>query len=162
YAEACPKLQAAAKLYAGSGVLLNLGDCYEHAGRTASAWTEFREAAYAATGAGRADDLAEANRRQAALEPRLSRLTIRVAHGAPDLVVRRDGKVVDVAAWGTALPVDPGAHALSAEASGRAPWSASVSVTEPGATVVVDVPELAPAASSSSPPAPIAVPLPES
>ena len=44
YAEACPKFEAARKLYASAGILLNLGDCYERLGRTASAWTEFGEA----------------------------------------------------------------------------------------------------------------------
>ena len=49
YGEACPKLEAASKMFPGSGVLLNLGDCYEHIGRTASAFAAFGAAALAAT-----------------------------------------------------------------------------------------------------------------
>jgi hypothetical protein len=37
YGSGCPKIEAAAKVHASPGVLLNLGDCYEHANRTASA-----------------------------------------------------------------------------------------------------------------------------
>src|SRR5262245_2191529 len=90
YDAACPKLEATRRLYAGSGVLLNLGDCYEHLGRTASAWTTFGEAASTAARLGRAEDETEAKRRQAAIEPRLSRLSIRIMKETPQLRVKRD------------------------------------------------------------------------
>jgi hypothetical protein len=144
YEKACPKLEAASKLYAGSGLLLNLGDCYEHVGRTASAWTEFGEAVSSAERAGRSGDRDEALRRQSALEPRLSRLAIRVPVDLPGLVVERDDLAIDRGAWGTAIPVDPGAHSVTATATGRRPWSGSVDVTQPGTTVTIDVPELEP------------------
>lgn len=150
YDAACPKLEAASKVYPGSGVLLNLGDCYEHEGRTASAWTEFGEAASAAERLGRADDLAEARRRQSAIEPRLSRLAIRVAHDEPGLVISRDGSVIDRGAWGEAIPIDPGAHTVTAHAGGHEEWSGSVTVAQAGQTLTIDVPELAPV----TPPAP--------
>lgn len=158
--QACPKLEAASKLYAGSGVLLNLGDCYEKTQRTASAWTAFGEAAAAATRTARPDDEVEAKRRQGALEPRLSRLTVRVARETPGLVVKRDGKALDRAAWGLPIPVDPGVHALSAEAATRTAWSASVAVNEVGKTVTVEVPELAAAAVAPAPAAPAVVAVP--
>jgi hypothetical protein len=156
--QACPKLEAASKLYPGSGVLLNLGDCYEHVGRTASAWTEFGEAASAAEEAGRADDLAEARRRQAAIEPRLSRLVIRVPHPAPGLVVRRDGSVIDRGAWGEGIPVDPGPHALLAEAPEHQAWSSSVSVAGAGHTATVEVPDLPASRATPDPLATLAQP----
>ncbi len=158
YDEACPKLEAASKLYVGSGVLLNLGDCYEHVGRTASAWTEFGEAATAAQQAGRPDDLAEAQRRQAALEPKLSRLAIRVSHDTPGLVVKRDHTEIDRGAWGVAVPVDPGKHVIDAEAPGHSPWSSVADVEELGKTVAVDVPDLPATTSDTQATAPAAVP----
>jgi hypothetical protein len=160
YDQACPKLEAASKLYTGSGVLLNLGDCYEHVGRTASAWTEFAEAASAAERDGRADDLAEAKKRQAAIEPRLCRLTISVPHDTPGLEVRRDDTALDRGAWGIPVPVDPGTHAVSAQAPGRVSWSGSVSVSAAGKTASFDVPDLAPAAAPSPTPSVAPAPAP--
>jgi hypothetical protein len=158
FAEACPKLEAASKLYSGSGVLLNLGDCYEHVGRSASAWNEFGEAASAAERAGRANDQAEAKKRQAALDPKLSKIAIRVATAAPGLVVKRDGTPLDPAVWGIAIPVDPGAHTVTAEGAGRSPWSTTVNVVEPGKTVTVDVPDSTPSAGGL----PVVAPIPGS
>ena len=142
YAEACPKLEAAQKLYSSAGILLNLGDCYEKIGRTASAWTRFGEAASVAARSNRSDDADEARRRQEALEPALVRLTIRVPSPVPGLVVSRDGVTLDEAIWGTTLPVDPGDHLVRAEAPGFEPWAASVSITKRGDTTTVKVPKL--------------------
>ncbi|MES1209067.1 MAG: hypothetical protein ABUS79_24275 [Pseudomonadota bacterium] len=142
YAAACPKLEAARKLYTSAGILLNLGDCYEHVGKLASAWTEFGEAATVADRSNRADDAAEARRRQQAVEPSLPRLTVRVEHPVPGLVLKRDSVVLAEPAWGTGLPVDPGNHAVTAEAGGYELWSTSVSVDKPGVALTVDVPEL--------------------
>jgi hypothetical protein len=154
YSEACPKLEAASQLYSGSGVLLNLADCYEHVGRTASAWTEFGEAASAADRQGRPDDKDEAERRQRLLESKLSKLTVVVASAPPGLLVRRDGTELARGAWGVAVPLDPGAHALSAEAPGKQTWWTALSVTEAGNTVTVRVPELSDTAPSAATPAP--------
>jgi hypothetical protein len=162
YAEACPKLEAASKLYAGPGVLLNLGDCYEHVGLTASAWAAFGEAVTAAEQAGRIDDEAEAKRRRALVEPHLSRLVIHVAKEAPGLVVKRDGVVVDRATWSVAVAVDPGSHVVRAEAEGQPPWSSPVSVAGEGATVTVDVPDLTAPAVAPPPLTPPAVAGPSS
>ena len=142
YANACPKLEAARKLYTSAGILLNLADCHEKIGRAASAWTEFGEAAAVAKRTNRDDDAEEATRRQAALEPSLPHLTIRVAHAVPGLGVKRDGAPIAPAAWGAALPVDPGAHEIRAEAAGFEPWTGSATVSTPGEVVTVDVPEL--------------------
>ena len=142
YANACPKLEAARKLYTSAGILLNLADCHEKIGRAASAWTEFGEAAAVAKRTNRDDDAEEATRRQAALEPSLPRLAIRVAHALPGLGVKRDGAPIAPAAWGAALPIDLGPHEIRAEAAGFEPWTGSATVSTPGQVVTIDVPEL--------------------
>jgi len=153
YPLACEKLHAASKLYPGPGVLLNLGDCYEHIGRTASAWVIFGEAASTAARAERPDDEDEALRRKKALEPRLARLTIQVAsQAAPGLTLTRDGISLERGAWGTAIPVDPGTHLVRAEAAAFVSWSGTVGV-EPGKTAVLDVPALDPVPRAASLPA---------
>lgn len=141
YSEACPKFEAARKLYESAGIVLNLGDCYEHLGRTASAWTEFGAALAIAQRTGRSTEAAEAAKRQAALEPTLSRLVVRVLRPAPGLLVARDGAELPSAAWGAAMPVDPGSHELRAAAPGREPWATSVTIPS-GGRISVDVPEL--------------------
>jgi hypothetical protein len=143
YEDACAKFEAAKKLYTSSGLLLNLAACHEHLNRTASAWAEFGDAAFAASSSGRGSDEAEAKRRQAALEPKLTRVAIRVTAPVQDEVVRRDGAPIDRAAWESAIPVDPGQHTLTAEAAGHTSWSATINAVEPGKTVTVEVPALA-------------------
>lgn len=144
YAAACPKFEAANRLYTSAGIVLNLADCYEKTGRTASAWTEFGEAAAVATRLNRAEDATEAKQRQAAIEPKLMRLAIRAPSAIAGLVVKRDGTELAAAAWGTAIPVDPGPHTVDAQAPGRAPWTTTVTAQQPGQTMTVDVPDLGP------------------
>jgi hypothetical protein len=112
---ACPKFEASLKLDPGLGAILNLADCYEKNGQTASAWAEFREASAAARASGSKDREDLARQRAAALEPKLSRLTIVV--GKQSAQVTRDGTSVDSAAFGTAMPVDPGKHVIEATAT---------------------------------------------
>jgi hypothetical protein len=121
HAQACPKLEVAASLYEGSGVLLNLGNCYERLGRTASAFRTFGKAGAIAARLERPEDEAETRRRQAALEPRVARIVLRVAHDVPGLVVKDNGAIVDRGAWGGPLAVDPGTHTLSPLRMRRSP-----------------------------------------
>ena len=159
--EACPKLEAAARIYASPGILLNLGDCYEKSGRTASAWSEFGESASAADRAGHVDQQVEARRRQAAVEPKLSRMVIVVTHEVPGLVVSRDGSDLAPAVWGSPIPIDPGTHTIRARADGREAWGTAITVNEPGKTVTLEVPELQ-ASAGAPPPAAVAQPTPPS
>ncbi len=150
---ACPKLEAAARLYRGPGVLLNLADCLEHVGRKASAWSTFGEAASVAARAGLGEDEAEARRRLASLEPHLPKLVVHASEAAPGLTLLRDGKELLTAAWDTPIPVDAGRHTIDAAAPGYAPWSLTVEVAAEGATEV-DVPRL----TLLPPPAPLPAP----
>jgi hypothetical protein len=144
YAEACPKLAASQKIDPGAGTLLNLATCYERAGKLASAWVTFKEAASAALASGHADWAAAARERADAIEPKLVRLSIVVPPDAhvTDIVVLRDGRPLQRAEWGTPVPVDAGAHTLEAKASNRAPWSSTITVTDGAGTQSVTVPIL--------------------
>jgi hypothetical protein len=161
YAEACPKLAASAKLDPGAGTLLNLAACYEKNGQTASAWVTYRDAEATASAKGRADWANKARTKARALEPKLARLTIVVAAPARGLVIERDGVPVSEGELGTALPIDPGSHAIQATAPGHQPWSTTIEVT-PERSSTVNVPELAPTPPppASTPPATASPPTP--
>ncbi len=136
---ACPKFEAARQLALSTGVLLNLADCHEHFGRTASAWSTLGDAVPVAERAQRHEDAVEAKRRQNALAQHLVRLVIHVAAQTPRLTVTRDGIEVPRAAWDTAIPVDPGTHEVRAEAPGHKPWLRSIALTAEGRTTTVEI-----------------------
>lgn len=157
YSDACPKLVASQRQDPGAGTQLALAHCYEKNGQTASAWAMYGNAASAAheqTGHPEWEPNARAGMQ--ALEPTLSRLTIRVPNDLPDLVVQRDGAIVDRAAWGSAIPVDPGPHQIVASAAGHTTWTGNVDVPAEHASVHVIVPAL----DAEAPPPPVVVAVP--
>jgi hypothetical protein len=132
YAEACPKLAESQRLAPSGGTLLNLAECYERNGQTASAWAAWQGAAARANAAGKASAEKSALARAAALEPSLGKLTIALAPGSdvPGLAIKRDGVPFDRGALGSALPIDAGSHVIEATAPEKKPWSATVSVAD--------------------------------
>jgi len=150
--QACPKFAESHRLDPQLGTLLHLADCQQKIGRTASAWAHFREAAEMA--AHRADAREKAARaRVAALEPTLSKLVIDVAPAAKTsgLKVERDGVAIGAPLWGSAVPVDPGPHSVTASAEGKKTWSGTVTVAAGAQTASISVPELEPEASAARP-----------
>ena len=141
FADACPKLEESQKLDPGLGTLLNLAECQALTGRTASAWANFLEAAYQAKAAGQTKRENTARGRAAALEPRLSKLTILAVPGGK-VEIKRDGAVVASSLVGTAVPVDPGEHVVSASAPGKKTWESKVVVKPEGHQVTISVPQL--------------------
>ncbi len=142
--QACPKLEESQQLDPGGGTLLNVALCHEKQGRTATAWVEFVEARGIAKADNRALRVAFAEAHIAQLEPALSRVVVQVPSlsDVPDLEIKRDGSVVGRAAWGSAVPVDPGDHVVEAIAPGKMPWRQSVVVAPAGDTRTVIVPTL--------------------
>lgn len=121
YADACPKFSESLRLASGIGVTLHLADCYERTGRTASAWTEFREAERLAHE--KSDKRAEtAHARAEALEGKLRRLTIALAPtvATTSSELQMDGEPLPREQWNVALAVDPVDHVVTLRAPGRA------------------------------------------
>jgi serine/threonine-protein kinase len=144
YQEACERLEQSQAVERGIGTMLYLAECYEKIGRSASAWALFREAASTAQAAGQTERAEAGRRRAEKLEKGLSRLTIQVPAGnrVPGLVVADNGSALQSAVWGVALPVDPGAHHVTASAPGYTPWSSEVKVDDHAASADVAVPAL--------------------
>jgi hypothetical protein len=145
FAAAAARFEESERLDRAPGTALNLANCYEHAGKLASAWRAFRRGAEEGMARGeekrarRASDLAEK------LKARLSTIELRAEGDVPDdEEVRIDGAALDRAEWGAALPVDGGEHAVVARAVGRAEWSTVVRVAGEGQHVIVVLPALSP------------------
>jgi hypothetical protein len=144
YGEACPKFADSQRLDPGGGTLLNLALCHELEGKTATAWTEFREALSIAQRDDRKDRQELASLHIAALGPKLMRLTVVVPEGvaAREPEVTLDRSRLPSAAWNTSIPVDPGEHRVAVTAAGLTAWETSLAAEEPGRTYRVDVPPL--------------------
>lgn len=143
-AEACDLFQASEKLDSSGATLMNLGDCREKNRQYASAWEAFIAVERKVRGDDRFGKMAEiATARAAALEPRLSYLTINV----PDevrvegLTVLRDGAPIAEGAWNRALPIDGGEHTITGSAPGHEAWSTKVTVAAENERKAVEVPK---------------------
>jgi hypothetical protein len=158
YAEACPKLAESQRLDPATGTLLNLAVCHEAQGKLASSWVEFNAVLSRARHDRRADREHLAREHLAAIEPRLSHVTLVVPDAAmvPGLEVKLDGATVGAAAWGISAPMDPGTHALTATAPGRRSWSTGFEISMATSHQTVQIPLLvaAPPAATVASPAP--------
>lgn len=152
FAEACPKLEESMRLDPGLGTQFNLADCNEHVGKITSAWAGFLDVAAQSKATNQPDREKLARKRAAALEPRLPKLVVEVSGAPQGLEVKRDGVLIGSAAWGTAIPVDPGGHKVTATAPGKQPWETSIQTAE-GKTARVSVPRDLPAAPVAAVPA---------
>lgn len=145
FSEACEKFAASQELDSGLGTMLYLADCYEQAGRTASAWALFREAEDAARRAEQSDREHIANERATSLEARLSKLELRVPaeRRIPGLELRLNDAPVPSASWNVPLPVDPGKAQLEARAPGKKPVHIQLTIADGPGSQVAEVPALA-------------------
>jgi hypothetical protein len=154
YEDACPKFVQTEQIEPGVGVMLYLADCYQHAGRTANAWAEFRKAEELAHE--RSDKRADvAKARADALEAKLAHVTIAVPEAAkhPGLEVMVDGTRILPDHYDTALPTDPGDHTVEITEPGQAARSVHLHVDD-GASLNVQVFEpVAPPPPSAAAPA---------
>jgi hypothetical protein len=172
FARACPKLAESYHQDPGTGALLALARCQEGGGQLASAWATYSSVVGIATREGRGDRAEAARKHAAALEPRLSRIIVEVPAeiaALRGLAVRRDGVALPREAWGSALPVDPGAHVVEATADGKTSWQRTVRLDRDGSQEMVRIPSLEPvappqpaiaAATTTPPPPPPPTPSP--
>jgi hypothetical protein len=161
YVDACPKFADSEKLDPSASTLLNLANCLEKVGRTATAWATFKEAGSLASAAGRAEYVTTADRHANALFPKLARLVVNVPHAVDGTVVKRDGALLEHSEWGSAIPIDAGPHVLVATAPGYVSWVSTVEIAQDGLEVTVEVPRLTELpAQAAAPPVPTGSPTP--
>lgn len=152
YEAAGSLLERSNALDPSGGTLLNLGECYERRGLTASAYAAF-EAARAISIKDRRTDRAEvAEARKKRLLPTLRRLTIVPPIAHPEgFSIELDGKPLDRSRWNEPLPIDPGVHRIQANADAHVAYETAVSVANAGTTTSVSIPPLQPRAPAVAP-----------
>lgn len=141
---ACDAFRRSEALEPRVGTALNLGDCEERRNHIAAAWEAFTEAK---TVAERDRDVVrakaaakEAERRAAALAPRLPYLLIAVTR-TDGLQITRDGEPVPEATWDHEVPIDPKTYSLTASAPHHSGWTQEITLVE-GQHLRIEVPAL--------------------
>jgi len=140
-AQACEAFEASNRAEPRAGTLIRLGDCRKQGDQLASAWSAYKDALIRVK-----DDRKRkiATAKAAALEPRLSHLTISVSDDSriEGLVIVYDGRSFDPVLWNRALPVDGGEHVIAARAPGHEDWQTTARVDVAHDQVTVEVPRL--------------------
>jgi hypothetical protein len=118
WSTACIKFAESERLEPAPGTLLNLADCEDHTGQLVSAHEHF---GVAASGFPRGDNRRTiALAREAQLDRRIVRLTLRLSPAAPpDAVIRKGDAAVPASALGSPMLVNPGTLTLVVVAPGR-------------------------------------------
>lgn len=145
YTAACASFKASNNAVARVGTLLNLADCYEKAGKLASAWGAYYDSINLGRRQGHPEYEAFAQKKKDELEPKLLKLTIDVPVDVrvDGMKVTRDHVAVEPAAWGVPIAVDAGAHSIDVTAPHKLPFHAETRVDDDHKVVLVTVQKLA-------------------
>lgn len=154
FAEACEAFERSQAVEASTGTLINLANCREKNGQLATANKLFSDSAAQLRDSkdpNSAAFLKVCTDRLAALKPRLSFVTLRVAANQPTgFQLRRGDVIIPPDQWNQPQPIDGGTHQLSATAPGHQPWSESVTLKNEKDSREVGVPVLAPEVDTSA------------
>lgn len=150
FAAACPKFVESQRLDPALNTQIALAKCYDSAGKTASAWSSYRDLAFEFKKAGNPAGEKAANDKKDDLEKRLSKLQINATADAPGLVIRRDNEEISKAILGTPVPVDPGKHVVEATAPGYQVWQTTVTIGKANDMQTVTIPGLVEAPKQTS------------
>jgi hypothetical protein len=139
-AGACEAFEASNRIEPRAGTLIRLGECRELNHQLASAWSAYKDALTRVRDP-RKRDLARA--KVAAIEPRLSYLTVLVSDEArvDGLALSRNGRPLDAGLWNRAVPVDGGAYVIGGQAPGHEEWNTTVAVPFERGKISVEVPK---------------------
>lgn len=131
--EARDAFKRAYEITGALGALRNLAYVEKGLGLVASASRSFRDLARQAPNDPKPErrkwaEFARAEVEQ--LEPRIPHLVVKVVDKAPGSKITLDGTDLPEAAWNTPMPVDPGKHAVHAEAPGRLSFEGTATLDE--------------------------------
>jgi len=131
-ASACTKLEESQRIDPKLGRLLNVAYCHAQAGRVASAWGEYNQAAALALQTGQSERETFARTQASELALKLSFLRVDLGAAPEVSEVTLDGKALARDQCAAPFPIDPGSHMLTFAAPGRQPRTQTVTVSGPG------------------------------
>jgi hypothetical protein len=136
YDAACGKFKESDRLDPAVGTKFNLAHCEEARGRLAAAWELYKTVESRLDASDKRYGIAR--ERREAIQPRLPKLKLSLAEGAPDATVVRIGELeLGKATFGVPLPLDPGEHELVVSAPEHAERKVTVVAKEGETTEVV-------------------------
>jgi hypothetical protein len=140
FAQACDAFEASNRIEPRAGTLVRLGECRELNHQIASAWSAYKDALTRAKDPRKREI---AITKAAALEPRLSYLTVSVPEESrvDGLEIRRNGQLLDRGLWNRSVPIDGGTYMIGGRAPGHEEWTATIVVPLENGKVSVDVPK---------------------
>jgi hypothetical protein len=137
YESACPKLRESYQADPLPGVLFTLAECEAARGRSATSIELYQKFVTSLTSldSERRDSFEERRKlaidKITALSALAPEITVDVAGGAPDdLVVTRNGVLIEASAYGVGKKVDQGSYVVSAELDGKQVWERRFKVSE--------------------------------
>jgi hypothetical protein len=126
---ACARFRSSLELVTRPNTLFNVAQCDEREGKIAAALGRWQQGV-AVLGEGD-ERVAIARERIAALDPKVPRVTVKLAAGAPeDARVLADGAPMKRALLGTPIPMEIGSHSFVVEAPGRKPAREEITLAE--------------------------------
>jgi hypothetical protein len=153
--EACLKFADSQKADPAIGTLVNLALCHEKDGKTASAWSEYSDAAAQAGRAGQHDREQFAHDHAAALEKQLHRLVLEMKTPVKGMEIKLDGANFGEGTLGTPIPLDPGEHVIEVTAPGKIKWSQTAKLSAVASVIDrIEVPALVDDPNANAPPPP--------
>jgi hypothetical protein len=148
WTDAADRFERAYVLRASPEIAYNLTSALVRMGKLVRASELLRDVVQNAQASRKVRDAAAA--RLAQIGPRIARLTVRTTGPDADLAVTLDGRTLEPALLGVAIPVDPGAHTVAATHGGTPVFERALTVADGGSEEIL-IEESAPAA--AKPPA---------
>ena len=141
--QACQSFEKSQRLEPSVGTLLNLGECQVKRGKTASAWSTFKQASSLASKEGDTRRGEYADQRADAIKPLLTQLLVQKhnAQKSLELTILRDDVDMTIL-LDTVIPVDPGKYTFKVSANGYETKTFTHSVAGEGKTVELSLPLL--------------------
>ncbi len=140
YGAALEKYQRVQAVRDTQAVRYRIATCFEAMGKLRAALDAYTAASVAAGTDAESASVARASRdKLASLSKRVARIVVNLPPKAPDdAVVKVDGEAVQSNVVGTPIVVDPGAHEVTAAATGMQAFHAPATIGE-GGTATIDV-----------------------